>query len=838
LLQKLKLKIQINPINLYFYSMITRLLTHLKGNSRCYGLLLSFFILGTIGALAFVDAYTDAGLPAPTVTSDKDDYAPGEIAQITGSGWTLDQQVHVELKETPDYPDYHTYDLTVNSDGMWKIDYPIEWRHLGVAFTVKVVGTQTGSEAVTYFTDANVGFTATGLPNGTNVTVRYRVNTTTGPQSTLSFAAGSNSTNIGVDRGQTIYYTFDPVVINGVTYTAPGGQLTINNNGNNPIQAVYTASCTIPVVTVPSNIVVNSAPGNCSAPVTYTASATGSPTPTTTYTFSGATTGSGNGTGSGSSFNPGVTTVAVTSTNSCGTDTETFTVTVKDVTAPVVPTLATVTGECSATVTIPTTTDNCAGTITGTTTDPLTYTEQGTHTVTFTFNDGNGNTSTATQTVIVDDVTAPVIAGTPENIIVAAGADCKATVNYTAPTATDNCGTATLTSTHNYGASFALGITTVTYTATDAAGNKTTSSFTVTVENATPVLSPVTGPAAPVQVGTPVTLSANYTDNNLASGTFTFSTDGVNYSNPQPATIADGKVSGTVKLPTGVYNVKLVVTDACGVTAEIIYGGFVVIYDPNGGFVTGGGWIYSNPGSMPSNTLAEGKATFGFNAKYKNGKNDVSEVDGNTNFQFNDGDFHFKSSSHTAMSLVVAGRKATYRGEGTVNGMGRYEFMVSVIDGDLNGGDGIDKFRIKIWGAGSQDKVVYDNELGVVENADAVTKLGSGSIVIHKATTNGKSERVADAADMFTATTKPTFTAYPNPIREAATIEFAFAQDEEYSLDIYDVQGVLVKHLPSGKAKANTPVQVKWDAANTAAGVYIVRLVTNSGVQNLRVVRE
>ena len=44
-------------------------------------------------------------------------------------------------------------------------------------------------------------------------------------------------------------------------------------------------------------------------------------------------------------------------------------------TAPVVPVLADVTGECSATATTATTTDNCSGTITGTTTDDLTYTQ-------------------------------------------------------------------------------------------------------------------------------------------------------------------------------------------------------------------------------------------------------------------------------------------------------------------------------------------------------------------------------------------------------------------------------------------------------------------------------
>src|SRR5207248_9730510 len=76
---------------------------------------------------------------------------------------------------------------------------------------------------------------------------------------------------------------------------------------------------------------------------------------------------------------------------------------VKDVTKPVAPTLADATGECSVTVTPPTTTDNWVGTVTGTTTDPLTYSTQGTFVVHWSFDDGHGNVSTANQNVIVKD---------------------------------------------------------------------------------------------------------------------------------------------------------------------------------------------------------------------------------------------------------------------------------------------------------------------------------------------------------------------------------------------------------------------------------------------------
>jgi hypothetical protein len=48
----------------------------------------------------------------------------------------------------------------------------------------------------------------------------------------------------------------------------------------------------------------------------------------------------------------------------------------------------------------------------------------------------------------------------------------------------------------------------------------------------------------------------------------------------------------------------------------------------------------------------------------------------------------------------------------------------------VNGGGGVDKFRIKIWNKATST-VVYDNQLGDVDNADATDAIEGGSIVIH-----------------------------------------------------------------------------------------------------------
>ncbi|MCB2378536.1 YDG domain-containing protein [Hymenobacter sp. BT635] len=104
-------------------------------------------MLGSLTALAQTAPYT------PTVSSDKDDYSPGQVAHITGAGWIQDQLVHVEFQEEPDYPDFHSYDVAVDAAGRWQIDYNIEQRHLGVRFTVTAVGQTTGTRAQTVFTD-------------------------------------------------------------------------------------------------------------------------------------------------------------------------------------------------------------------------------------------------------------------------------------------------------------------------------------------------------------------------------------------------------------------------------------------------------------------------------------------------------------------------------------------------------------------------------------------------------------------------------------------------------------------------------------------------------------
>ncbi|MFK7969724.1 MAG: HYR domain-containing protein [Bacteroidia bacterium] len=108
----------------------------------------------------------------------------------------------------------------------------------------------------------------------------------------------------------------------------------------------------------------------------------------------------------------------------------------------------------------------------------------GANTVTVTATDANGNIGTCTTTVTVEDNIDPVFTSCPSNQTLTAdpAAGCGAVATWTTPIATDNCSaTVAQTAGQASGSSFAIGTTTITYTATDAAGNTDVCTFDITV---------------------------------------------------------------------------------------------------------------------------------------------------------------------------------------------------------------------------------------------------------------------------------------------------------------------------------------------------------------------
>ena len=76
----------------------------------------------------------------------------------------------------------------------------------------------------------------------------------------------------------------------------------------------------------------------------------------------------------------------------------------------------------------------------------------------------------------------PVIFGMPDNITKTLFGEPSVVVNWTEPTATDNSGIQTLTSSHSPGSMFSVGSTPVVYTSSDPSGNVEMQTFVVTVK--------------------------------------------------------------------------------------------------------------------------------------------------------------------------------------------------------------------------------------------------------------------------------------------------------------------------------------------------------------------
>jgi PKD repeat protein len=272
------------------------------------------------------------------------------------------------------------------------------------------------------------------------------------------------------------------------------------------------------------------------------------------------------------------------------------------------------------------------------------------------------------------------------------------------------------------------GTYTVTVTVSDNDGAAKTESVAVTVQNVPPLISEMKVRNNPEKVGASVQAEATFTDGNPGDAYTAVWNWGDGISTPGTVIPPDspGLVTGEhAYAEPGVYALSLTLTDAAGESDTAVYE-YVVIYDPDGGWISGHGTIDSPPEAYrPDPTLAD-QARFGFISRYKKG---AAVPVGTTRFQFRIADFEFYSDAYEWM--VVAGAKAQYKGIGAVNGAGVYRFMLTAVDGDLLGRNKPDTFRIKIW-EDATGELIYDNMLGAEDGADPATSVTSGQIIIHK----------------------------------------------------------------------------------------------------------
>jgi hypothetical protein len=144
--------------------------------------------------------------------------------------------------------------------------------------------------------------------------------------------------------------------------------------------------------------------------------------------------------------------------------------------------------------------------------------------------------------------------------------------------------------------------------------------------------------------------------------------------------------------------------------------------------------------------------------------------------------------------MVVAGAKAQYKGNGTVNGVPGFRFMLTAIDGQRPGGGGADKLRMRIWSDGGG--LLYDNLVGGNDdNANPTTVLGGGSIVIH---TSGNSLTVAPGGSAAVT---------PSPLTPETLAPMVSQAIAEWRLAGFE------------SARIDTPGRIEFQVADLAPGL-------------------
>ena len=230
-----------------------------------------------------------------TVKTDKNDYAPGEVVTITGSGWQPGETVALTLIESPLLDTHPPMTAVADANGnIVNTQFSPDEHDLNIRFYLAAVGSQTMAQntftdAVS-FTNITVGAqTPSAIHSGNSatynpVTLTFSGNGSTGCTVTLSvtglpagasFTFGTNpltstgsntTTTLSINTtGATPTGTF-PLTIQGIAPNVAGGQ---GCNG-----ATRTTAATLVVDNTPPTVTINQAAGQAdpakNSPINFT----------------------------------------------------------------------------------------------------------------------------------------------------------------------------------------------------------------------------------------------------------------------------------------------------------------------------------------------------------------------------------------------------------------------------------------------------------------------------------------------------------------------------------------------------------------------------------------
>ncbi|MFD2247615.1 T9SS type A sorting domain-containing protein [Pontibacter ruber] len=273
---------------------------------------------------------------------------------------------------------------------------------------------------------------------------------------------------------------------------------------------------------------------------------------------------------------------------------------------------------------------------------------------------------------------------------------------------------------------------------------------------------------------------------------------------------------------------------------------YVYVSDAEAGFVTGAGWSDSPPNPDYELMQRRGNLFWGLLAGYE----EQDDVQGMALVVLESGPDIFRSTSLEDGSLVISGNKAFFKGRGSLTHLDgfisrtddrRFGFLVAATDGHFGPGSASDQLRLKIWvlnADGSEGEVVYDNQVGcstnLDENAIACAGIKEGDVVI-----NNNNDLNLFAQQLTTLGAAPEtqeFQAFPTVFSDRTTLAFTTDRRSDYTLELYDLKGALVRKVSAGTADAGKRYEQEIQAEGLERGLYLVRLTTDSKVQTVKLI--
>jgi hypothetical protein len=469
--------------------------------------------------------------------------------------------------------------------------------------------------------------------------------------------------------------------------------------------------------------------------------------------------------------------------------------------------------------------DNCSGAITVTGVD----TNNGGSncnlviTRTWTFTDACGNSSSVAQTITVKDVIAPVISGVGASATIS----CPSSPVFSNPTASDNCGSATLSSadvvTKGCGNTYSV---TRTWTATDACGNTSTASQTINVQDVTaPVIAALPAPSTISCGSTPVFAQATATD---GCGTVTLTSS--------VQTINDCLKGGYTTTKTWVA------TDACGNSSTASQ--TITVVSCEQVTVTQGGWGAKPSGNNWGAYLVKnfsGSVTVGNTANNKYVT--LTSVSAIQNFLPNGGTPSALKGAYTnPTSKTVANTLAGQAVTTTLNIRFWPSIKNLVVKSGAFAGTSVQQaldIANRVLGGSTEADPSAINEVLNSINVNFDEGANHGYLVCPSISGKGSdvttTQAVRDGDNTNPVNDFVAITAYPNPFVDRIKIDFTVEETSNVSLQLFNSSGIHVHTLYNGVAEKG--VQYNTEYTSSVPGLYIYRLSTSQGIISGKVIQ-